>query len=427
MIKKNAFLIPSLFLSLLPCAFASDFSLAKSAAEIAAADLELPEAKLFPAAPVKDWTVMYFINGKNNLESSALMDMNQLELAGTTGRVNIAVEMGRMNGQQEGDDHGEGDWTGVRRYLVKRDADTSRINSPVLQDLGKVDMGSWKELVSFISWSKANFPARRYALVLWDHGSGWKPLDMANAHDFSNLKGFSLDDETGHEFSVPQLAAALKAVGGVNFLMLDGCNMQMASVAYELKDHAEALTASEETEPGVVVRYAQFHALLDARSSMGAEEFAVNTVRTYRDYFINSGGDNEGAPVTQSALRLSKMTAFREKLDLWAAAALKADPALLRYARLKAKIFGEDPEYKDLYDFLELVTAGTADPRLRQPGLEVMRFMKSELVLENWAEDAVSHGLSIYIPAVYDPLYDKLAFSRDGRWDEFAKLMAALK
>lgn len=382
-----------------------------------------PEAR--PAA-VRDWTVMYFVNGKNNLESSAMMDVNQLELAGSTDRVAITVELGRMKGQS-GDDQSEGDWTGVRRYLVKKDADTARITSPVLQDLGKADMGSWKELVSFINWSKAAFPARRYALVLWDHGNGWKPVDPANAHDFGNLKGFSLDDETGHEFSIPQLAEALKTSGGVNFLMLDGCNMAMASVAYELKDYAEALTASEDLEPGVVVRYAQFHALLDARPAMGAEEFAVNAVRTYRDYFVNSGGDNEGGPATQSALRLSKMTVFREKLDLWAAAALKAEPAVLRYARLKARTFGEDPEYKDLYGFLELVTAGTADPRLKTLGREVMRFMKSELILENWAEDTVSHGLSIYIPGTYDPLYDKLAFSRDGRWDEFARFMAGLK
>jgi hypothetical protein len=289
-------------------------------------------------------------------------------------------------------------------------------------------MGSWKELVSFINWSKANFPARRYALVLWDHGNGWKPVDPANAHDFYNLKGFSLDDETGSEFSTAQVAAALKATGGVNFLMLDGCNMQMASVAYELKDYAEALTASEDTEPGVIVRYAQFHALLNAKPSMGAEEFAVNAVRTYRDFFANSGGDNEGAPATQSALRLSKMAAFREKLDLWASAATtKAEPSVLRNARAKAKIFGEDPEYKDLYNFLELVTAGSSDRRLKALGLEVMRFMKAELFIENWAEDAVSHGLAIYIPEVYDPLYDGLAFSRDGAWDDFARYMAGLK
>ena len=54
-----------------------------------------------------------------------------------------------------------------------------------------------------------------------------------------------------------------------------------------------------------------------------------------------------------------------------------------------------------------------------------MRFMKSELMIENWAQDAVSHGLSIYIPDLYNPLYDKLAWSRDGAWDDFAKFMAA--
>ncbi len=384
----------------------------------------LPEAR--PAA-VRDWTVMYFVNGKNDLESSAMMDMNQLELVGTTFRVAIVAELGRMNGQ-EGDDHSEGDWTGVRRYLIAKDADTQRIASPVLQDLGRMDMGSWKELAAFIRWSKANFPARRYALVLWDHGNGWKPVDEANSPDFGNVKGFSLDDETGHEVSTPQLAAALKAAGGVNFLMLDGCNMQMASVAYEVKDYAEALTASEETEPGVVVRYAQFLGLLNAKPSMGAEEFAANTVRTYRDYFLNSAGDNEGAPVTQSALRLSKMVPLRVKLDAWAAAAMKAEPGVLRQAKAKAKIFGEEPDYKDLYDFVGLVTAGTARPELKAAGAEVMRFLKSELIIENWAQDTVSHGLSIYVPdTFYMPLYDGLSWSRDGAWDDFARYLAGLK
>ncbi|MBI5744387.1 MAG: hypothetical protein HY952_07545 [Elusimicrobia bacterium] len=397
-----------------------------SAAVLEIDPLSAPLPPAVTAVPaVKDWTVMYFVNGKNNLESSAVMDVNQMELVGTTPRINIVAEVGRMNGQ-EGDDHSEGDWTGVRRYLITRDANTSLINSPVLEDRGKADMGSWKELADFVRWAKTRYPARRYALVLWDHGNGWKPVDMANSVHFGE-KGFSLDDETGNEISTPQMALALKAAGGVNFLMLDGCNMAMASVAYEVSDQAEVMTASEETEAGVVVRYAQFLGMLDAKPSMGAEEFAVNTVRTYRDYF-NTGGDNEGAPATQSAVRLSKMAGLRERLDKWAAVAMRSDAKVLRQAKRGAKVFGEDPDYKDLYDFVRLVNEGTADPALKALGAEVLRFIKAELVAENWAQDAVSHGVSIYIPdRVYFPLYDGLAWARDGAWDDLARFMAGIK
>ena len=385
--------------------------------------VEIPVPGLPEKAARAEWTVMYFINGKNNLESSAMMDMNQLELAGSNEKVRIVVQMGRMN-FQEGDDLSDGDWTGVRRYLVAKDGDTNSIKSPVLEDLGSSDMGSWKELVRFINWTKARYPARRYALVMWDHGSGWKPLTWENAAHFSDNKGFSFDDETGNEISTLQMAWALRDAGKVDFLMLDGCNMAMASVFYELKDYAEVVTASEETEPGVVVRYAQFLEMLNAKPHMGAEEFAVNTVTTYRDYFMNMAGDPEEAPVTQSAVRLSKISSFRGKLDAWALAAMKAEPEVLLEAKRKAKIFGEDPEYKDLYHFVELVTASTSDAALKKLGSEVMSFLKSELVIENWAQDEVSHGLSVYVPDAYDPLYDRLAWSGDGKWDEFAKFLA---
>ncbi|OGR59935.1 MAG: hypothetical protein A2X34_10425 [Elusimicrobia bacterium GWC2_51_8] len=55
-----------------------------------------------------------------------------------------------------------------------------------------------------------------------------------------------------------------------------------------------------------------------------------------------------------------------------------------------------------------------------------MKFITSELVIENWALASDSNGISIYVPDKYDPLYDKLQWSRDGVWDDFARLMATL-
>ena len=421
MISKAKFLAAALVFFPFNC-FAADFDLAaQSLTDVNA--YPSPELSAPNAPAVKDWTVMVFVNGKNNLESSALMDVNQMELVGTTGKVNIVVELGRMKGQPEGDDSADGDWTGVRRYLITKDADTERINSPVLDNRLNADMGSWKELADFVNWAKTRYPARRYALILWDHGSGWKPLDPANTPDFANIKGFSLDDETGHEISTMQIGAALKASGGVNFFMADGCNMQMASVAYELKDYAEVMVASEETEPGVVLRYAQFLTLLNDKPQSGAEEFGVYAVRTYRDYFL-AGGDTEETKLTQSAIRLGLITTLRAKLDGWVKLARNAEPETLRAAKAACKIY-DDPEYKDLYHFVSLVTAGTNDAALRASGEDVMGFFKTRFIIENWSQHPDSHGMSIYVPDVYDPLYDKLAWSRDGDWDDFSKFMAA--
>jgi len=176
-----------------------------------------------------EWTIMVYINGKNNLEEFALKDINEMEMVGSTDKINIVVELGRMDGY----DASDGDWKGVRRYLVKKDSDSSKINSLLVEDLGMKDMGDYNSLISFGKWAKEKFPAKRYMLVVWNHGSGWtkggKPIIT---------KGISYDEQSGNHINTPQLGLALKEIGKVDVYGSDACLMQMAEVDYEIKDYA---------------------------------------------------------------------------------------------------------------------------------------------------------------------------------------------
>jgi len=66
---------------------------------------------------LKEWTVMVFVNAKNNLESYGLKDVNEMEMVGSTDKVNIIAELGRISGYSSED----GDWTGCRRLYVTKD------------------------------------------------------------------------------------------------------------------------------------------------------------------------------------------------------------------------------------------------------------------------------------------------------------------
>ena len=189
----------------------------------------------------KEWTVMVYVNSKNNLEQYGLLDVNEMEMVGSTDKVNVVAELGRINGY----DSSDGNWIGSRRYLVKKDANMNKIVSPVLKDLGKVDMGDYKHLIEFVNWAKAAYPAKKFMLIVWNHGSGW---DKNGRPRIS--KGISYDDETDNHITTPQLGMALKAIGKIDVYGSDACLMQMPEVVYEIKDYVTYVVGSEETEPG---------------------------------------------------------------------------------------------------------------------------------------------------------------------------------
>ena len=204
------------------CMEGPDFD-GRTSAERTIAAASVPDLKTpAPARAEAEWTILAFMNAKNNLEASGLADLNEMELAGSSEKVNIVAELGRIKGNDDSD----GDWTGARRYFVNKDADSAKINSALLAELPKADMGDWQHLAEFIAWGKQNYPAKHYMVIVWNHGNGWKSRTPAQ-------KGLSNDDETGNHITTVQLGQALTQSGKLDIFAMDACIMQMAEVAWE--------------------------------------------------------------------------------------------------------------------------------------------------------------------------------------------------
>ncbi|MEI7528305.1 MAG: clostripain-related cysteine peptidase [Elusimicrobiota bacterium] len=416
---KNKLLAAAVCLALGSAAFAADGSvsfdkkgsLAQLVSQIKAA---APEAGVIPLPgnpkAAKKWTVMVFVNAKNNLEEYGLLDVNEMEKIGSDDNISIVAELGRIAGYSTAD----GDWKGSRRYLIQKDADTAAITSPVVMEIPKADMGSWQYLADFTKWAMTNYPAQNYALVVWNHGSGWNKTDpMADG------KGISYDDETGNHITTAQLRSALAAVGGVNILSMDACLMQMIEVAYEVKGLAEYVVASEETEPGDGYTYDSFLGPLAKNPDMDSAALSKIMVDGYTDHYQ---AINQGA--TQSAVKVAALDQFVAVADAFTGALIAAnDLTVAKAAKAKTQAFYYSSN-KDMYHFAKLISETTANADVKAKALELMGYIKNTLVLHSRASGAKyanAYGLAAYMPSSYTAAYDSLLWAKDSKWDDFTK------
>jgi hypothetical protein len=365
-----------------------------------------------PKTGVAEWTVMVYVNAKNNLESFGLGDVNEMEKVGSTDQVKIAVELGRIKGY----DSSDGDWTGQRRYIIQKDADPKAVTSPILQDIPKADMGDWKHLVDFIGWAKQNAPAKHYMLVVWNHGSGW----LKNVKKDNWLRGISYDDESGNHMTTPDMGSALAAAGKLDIYASDACLMQMAEVGYQIRDYTDFVVGSEETEPGDGYTYDTLLGPLAAKPGMPAAELAKLTAEAYTAHYTSI---NQGA--TQSAVKAATLSRLLALLGSWSDAAIAAnETALIKSARSGAQHFYYS-DNKDLLHFLRLVDAGTKDATVKSKGAELESFLANDVIIANAATGSKykdAYGLAVYVPSgSYSSSYDELAWAKDGSWAKFAK------
>ncbi len=415
-----------------------------------------------PKADLKEWTVMVYLNGKSNIEPFALQDLNRFETAGSSGKINIVAEIGRSKGL-DNDTTADGDWAGVRRYYVTKDQDPDHIASTLLADLGNPDMGDWKEAAAFLKWAKAAYPAKRYAFIIWDHGWGWlDPVKPGqNPLDNEDAKSISHDFTTGNYIGTRQMGRIFREAGKVDLYVSMACFMQMAEVAYEIKDGADVIVGAEEVIQLPSLNWEDFLASLQAEPAASAEKAGVFLVDTFKEMYsrpemlelLRQGGYG-----TQlSAVRGAKMRELAKRVKAWhTLAAAAGDKAALAKAKKEVLRFevgdaSTDPEklitfYGDLYDFVDL--AGRyADRSLPgaaaalAAGDRLKSFIDSELVIKNASigtdrtgkSFSKAKGLAINIPGrpgtliEYYPTYAKLYFAQDSGWEGFMKYLDGIE
>jgi hypothetical protein len=348
-----------------------------------------------------EWTILFYFDADNDLEYYALEDFIEIADIGSTDQVKFVMQLDRVYGY----DYDYGDWTTTKRFLIEKDMRPK--SESAIQDIGEANMGDPQTLIDFVNWGKSAFPANNYCLILWDHGTGWKD-DIRK-----NVCYDSTDQDALEIFEFYQIFSAISN-NGENKLSLvgfDACLMGMTEIAYELKDFADYMTASEETEPADGWNYKEsLSYLVSSPEEITAEDLGELFVSYYSGYEI-----------TLSTVDLSTLDDLKDIISDFADILKFQDYRNDIYHAIQNVETFSDLDYIDIYHFAEIIQSRIYNQEVDEKAQNVMDQISISVVSEKHdTYNPNSHGLSIYLPyRYYEDYYEYLAFSIDSTWDEF--------
>lgn len=351
----------------------------------------------------KAWTFMVFLNSDNNLDSYGVDDMKEMVKGGGSNEFrNIVCLIDREHGPA------------TLNYIKPTGAE-------LVNNMGELDMGDYKELVRFVTETAKAFPAEHYAVILWNHGSGWKDING------EIIKGISYDDSSHNHITTAQLTTALKEIETklgqkVDLLGFDACLMQMLEVAYAVKDHVGYLVGSEETEPGEGWCYDDIGKAW--KKGMNPSQLAALIVEKYAESY--NGGSAGSSSATQSALDCTKIDSLVDAIN----GLCKTVIAGNFVGEFKNALGSVQKFYYktniDLGHFVQL-TGKTIKDEAFKTAADKLEKALDEVVVANGLSGHTTKkatGLAIYFPISsysFSADYKNLAFAQESMWEQMVK------
>lgn len=408
---------------------------------------------------MKKWNILSYLAGDNNLCGAAIDDINEMEVVGSTADMDVVVQVDHAADYESGKD----DFRSTRRYHITKGKNRNKISSELLGDMGTTNTGDPNLLVDFIREGAERYPAERTMLVLWNHGSGfYVPPEMISREGgalrreintrgkaalkrsfFSSsrekiftqptsVRGILYDDGSSDCLDNKELKDVVARAHGhlgrkLDVIGMDACLMTMIEVAYQVRDHADVLVGSEETEPSQGWPYHTVLADLAKNPAMNSGELGSAIVRRYIESY-----KTEKSGITQSALDLSKLGDVTLAIDTLAGVLLrklssKTERGAILIARDDSTSFYQRM-YVDIHDFARNLAEASDDKEVRSACEGVARAIAGNgavtpIFAEEHKGSTMSRvkGLSIYMPSSWNPsvYYEDLDFAKATRWGKF--------
>ena len=253
------------------------------------------------------WTVLFYMCG-TDLESDSATEpggsYNLREITKTTptDNVHFIVETGGCKEWHAKDLGLDISTDKLQRYSYTKEG------FELVDEQPGASMGDSKTLSDFISWGKENYPADKYMLVMWDHGSG--------VHGLLSDELFPNQSGNSSMLTLNEWEQALKD-GGVNFelILTDCCLMANLETAQMLAPYAKYLVASEEVFPGKGSASDMWLQYLS--SSPGSDGLKVGRLicDTTQQKYKDLHDDFTSETLTLSVIDLSKIDAVAKAFD----------------------------------------------------------------------------------------------------------------
>ena len=278
---------------------------------------------------------------------------------------------------------------------------------------GTASMTNPATLSSFIQYCAKNFKANRYALILWDHGSG-------------SVSGYGYDEKNSRSGSMTLagLETAFKD-GGVqyDFIGFDACLMATVENALMCSKYADYLIASEETEPGIGWYYTDWLTALGSNPSMATLDIGQ---KICDDFVSKCATSCRGQQTTLSVIDLAelehtvpdKLKAFSQSVSSMIA---NKEYQTVSAARNGSREFAQSSRI-DQVDLTDLCG------RLNTAESKALAKVLKEAVKYNRINNiSNAHGLSIYFPYKKISNVDKAVstYAAIGMDDSYAEAIRA--
>ena len=346
-----------------------------------------------------DWLVMVYLDGDNDLDPCALLDLGEMkEKRPTAGNVHL---------------------TCIHDSIVTNEVKYYHWYKNEPEDVytySEKDMRNPDTLEDFISWSLNNYRQDNSMLILWDHGCGWQ--------------GCCNDDSSGDGImTVHGIVTALDNVGHYfDIIALQACYCACVELCYELRNFADYFIGSEITTklkfgPSVGSHF-DFHHLITSLSNdcdLPTKTICHNFVDKMFGSCITHDSQRSH---TWSVINLNKMDDVIRDLDSFANklmdCMLTSDAGKVIHARATTEEYIDDPSGPvctdgwciDLQHFAERIV----DEGLDLGANQLISTLRSA-ICDNYVhkgDETVDHanGLNIYFES--DP--SSLSYNYIGGW-----------